>query len=102
MKLPGAVTVRPVVPLIEPEAAWMVVLPAATPVAKPLLPIVATEGTLEVQVAELVKSCLTAVAVGSCRGELLLPSYHDRGIDRRYGYGHQHWLSLECGTPPSA
>jgi hypothetical protein len=35
----------------------MVVLPAATPVAIPLLPMVATAGTVDVQVAELVKSC---------------------------------------------
>ena len=51
-----AVIVRPVEPLIEPELAWIVVLPAATPVAMPVLLMVATEGTLEVQVAELVRS----------------------------------------------
>ena len=58
VKLPCAVTVRLVDPLIEPKVAWMVVLPAATPVAKPVLLMVATEGTLEVQVAELVRFCL--------------------------------------------
>ena len=56
VKLPPAVTVRFVVPLIESEAALIVVLPAATPVAKPVLLIVAIEGELEVQVAEVVKS----------------------------------------------
>ena len=35
----------------------MVVLPVVTPVANPLLLMVATEGTLDVQVTELVKFC---------------------------------------------
>ena len=58
MKFPEAVTVKLVEPLIEPELAWMTVVPAAMPVAKPVLVIVATDGTLEVHVAELVRSCL--------------------------------------------
>jgi hypothetical protein len=56
VKFPEAVTVSEVVPLIDPEAALIVVLPAATPVAKPVLLIVAIEGELEVHVAEFVKS----------------------------------------------
>ena len=56
VKVPAAVTVRVVEPLIEPEAAWMVVLPTATPAARPELLMVATEGTLEVHVAEPVRS----------------------------------------------
>ena len=36
----------------------MVVLPTATAVARPALLMVATDGALEVQVAELVRSCL--------------------------------------------
>ncbi len=51
-----AVTVRLVEPLIEPTAAWIVVLPGATPAAKPVLLMVATDGMLDVQVAELVRS----------------------------------------------
>src|SRR5208283_3672424 len=51
----GAVTVSPVEPLMEPEVAWMVVLPAATAVARPALLMVATEVTLEVQVADEVR-----------------------------------------------
>jgi len=49
------VTVRFVVPLIAPEVAWIVVLPAATPVARPALVIVAAEVFDEVHVAELVR-----------------------------------------------
>jgi hypothetical protein len=51
----GAVTVRPVEPLIPPEVASIVVLPAATPVAKPPLAIVATVVLVEPQVTELVR-----------------------------------------------
>jgi hypothetical protein len=49
------VTVRVVEPLIDPEAAWIVVLPVATPVAKPALVIVATAVFDELQVTELVR-----------------------------------------------
>ena len=38
---PGAVTVKTVVPEVEPRAAVIVLLPAATPVARPALVIVA-------------------------------------------------------------
>ena len=54
----GPVTVSPVEPLIPPEVAWIVVLPAATPVAKPPLVIVATDVVDEVQVTELVRFCV--------------------------------------------
>jgi hypothetical protein len=49
-----AVTVRPVVPLIDPEVAWMLVLPAPTPVAKPALVIVAAAVFVEAQATTLV------------------------------------------------
>jgi len=67
----GAVTVRLVEPPIPPEVAWIVVLPAATPVAKPALVIVATAVFDEVQVTELVRfavlpSLKTPVAVNCC------------------------------------
>jgi hypothetical protein len=51
----GAITVRPVEPLIDPEAAWIVVLPVATPVARPTLVIVAAEVFDELHVTELVR-----------------------------------------------
>ena len=51
----AAVILRPVEPLTEPDAALMVVLPAVKPVARPLLPMVATEVALDVQVAVLVR-----------------------------------------------
>ena len=47
----AAVTVSVVDPLMEPDAAVMVVVPAATPVASPPLLMVATVVTLEVHVA---------------------------------------------------
>jgi hypothetical protein len=56
LKVPAFVTVRLAVPWIDPEAALMVVVPAATPVANPPVLIVAMEGELEVQVAEFVRS----------------------------------------------
>jgi len=54
----GDVTVRVVVPLMLPEAAWMVVLPVATPAAKPAPLIVATAVFVELQVTELVRFCV--------------------------------------------
>ena len=51
----GAVTVSTLEPLIVPEVAWIVVLPVAAPVAKPLLVIVDTEVLVEVQVTEPVR-----------------------------------------------
>ena len=54
----GAVTANPVDPLIEPEAAWIVVLPVATPVARAPLVIVATVVFVELHVTELVRFCV--------------------------------------------
>jgi len=54
----AAFTVRIVFPEILPEAAVMVVLPAATPVARPLLLIVATDALDELQVTWVVISWL--------------------------------------------
>ena len=54
----GAVTVSPVEPLIDPEVALIVVLPAATPVARPALVIVATAVFVELHVTELVRFCV--------------------------------------------
>ena len=51
----GAVTVKFVEPLIEPDAAEIVVLPVATPVASPTLVIVAVAVFVELQVTELVR-----------------------------------------------
>ncbi len=50
---PGS-TVRFVVPLIAPEVALIVVLPAATPLARPVELIVAAAVLLEVHVTEFV------------------------------------------------
>jgi hypothetical protein len=50
----GPVTVRPVEPVTPPEVAWIVVLPAAAPVAKPPLVIVAAAVFVEAQVTTLV------------------------------------------------
>ena len=55
VKVPVALTVNVVLPLIDPLVALMVVDPAATAEASPVLEMVATEGLLEVQVAELVR-----------------------------------------------
>lgn len=55
VKVPVPVTVSPVLPLIVLYVALIVVEPAATPVASPPLVMVATEGELEAQVAELVR-----------------------------------------------
>jgi hypothetical protein len=54
----GAVTVSFVVPSTAPEAALIVLVPAATPVANPPAVIVTTPVDCEVQVTELVKSCM--------------------------------------------
>ena len=51
----GAVTMRFVEPLIEPDAAEIVVLPVLTPVASPAPLIVPTAVLVELQVTELVK-----------------------------------------------
>ena len=44
--------------MIEPETAWIVVLPVATPVASPPLVIVATDVLVEVHVTEPVRFCV--------------------------------------------
>src|SRR5271157_4853384 len=51
----AAVTVRLAEPLIEPDVALMVLLPAASAVARPPPLMVAVEGALEVQVAVVVR-----------------------------------------------
>jgi len=53
-----AVTVRVVEPLMAPEAALIVLVPAATPVASPPALIVATLVVCEVHVTVLVKFCV--------------------------------------------
>jgi hypothetical protein len=54
----AAVTVSVADPLIVPDVALMVVVPFATPVAKPALLTVAAPVAEEVQVAVLVKFCV--------------------------------------------
>lgn len=58
----AAVTVNVVLPEISPDVAVIVVMPAATEVASPLKPaallIVAVAGTEEVQVTDVVRSCV--------------------------------------------
>ncbi len=54
----GGVTVSPVVPVTDPEVAWIVVLPVFTPVAKPVPLIVATVVLLELHVTTLVRFCV--------------------------------------------
>ncbi len=55
-------TLSDAVPVIAPDAAVMVVLPAATPEARPLDPpallIVATAGADELQVTDAVRTCV--------------------------------------------
>jgi hypothetical protein len=67
----AAVTPNPVEPLIDPELAWIVVLPTPTPVVKPVPVIVATPVLLELQVTEVVRftvlpSLYVPVAVNCC------------------------------------
>ena len=52
------VTVRIVVPLIDLEVAAIVVFPVLFPVASPEPFVLATFGSEELQVAELVRSCV--------------------------------------------
>jgi hypothetical protein len=56
----AAETERTVEAVIEPEAAWIVDEPTATPVASPALDIVATEVFEDVHVAVLVMFCVLA------------------------------------------
>lgn len=59
---PPPVTVRGVEPEMPPDSAMIVVVPVPTEVALPLLPatllMVATDGTDELQVADVVRSCV--------------------------------------------
>src|ERR1022692_4661804 len=52
------VTVSPVEPVIDPETACIVVPPAATPLAKPALVMVANPVFVELQVTELLRFCV--------------------------------------------
>ena len=54
----GAVTVSVAEPVMEPDVAWIVLLPAVTPAARPELAMVATAVDDEVQVAEVVRFCV--------------------------------------------
>jgi len=54
----AAVTVNVAEPLIVPDLAVMVAVPAVTPVASPVLLTVATEVFEEVQVAVLLRFCV--------------------------------------------
>jgi hypothetical protein len=54
----AAVTVRVVEPVMPPETALIVLVPAATPVANPPAVIVATLVVTELQLAVLVKFCV--------------------------------------------
>jgi hypothetical protein len=54
----GAVTVSVVEPLIDPNVAWIVVLPCAILLASPALLIVATDVNTEAHVTEPLRSCV--------------------------------------------
>ena len=54
----GEVTVKVVEPEMDPEAAVIVVAPCLRLVANPPLLMVATVGTLDIHVTELVKFCV--------------------------------------------
>ena len=54
----AAVTVNPVDPLMDPDVAVIVLLPVATPVARPPLVIVATPVFVELHVTVLVRFCV--------------------------------------------
>jgi type III secretory pathway component EscT len=76
----GAVTVRPVDPLIEPKVAWIVALPVATPVARPAAVMLATPVLLELHVTELVRFCVllslyVPVAVNCCVAPLAIDEF---------------------------
>ena len=67
----GVVTVNEVEPVVDPETAWIVVLPAPVPVAKPVVPIVAVVVFDELQVTvplrfRLLWSLYVPVAVYCC------------------------------------
>jgi len=54
----GGVTRRVVDPVIEPETARIVALPGATPVARPLVVMVAMAVAVELQMTEFVMFCV--------------------------------------------
>jgi hypothetical protein len=54
----GCVTVTGVEPVIDPEAAVTVAVPMLAPVSRPVLPMLATAGAEELQLTELVTSCV--------------------------------------------
>jgi hypothetical protein len=67
----GAVTVKVVEPVTDPELACMLVLPVPTVLARPALLIVATVAFDELHVTELLRSCVlpslyVPVAVNCC------------------------------------
>ena len=67
----AAVTVNTVEPLMAPSVALMELVPVATPVARPPLVIVATDGVAEAHVTCEVRFCVLAslkvpVAVNCC------------------------------------
>ena len=81
---PGTVTVKPVEPLVEPEVACIIVLPAATAVTSPVLLIVAVVVLAELQVTEFVRfwvllSLYVPMAV-NCRSGVLVASEEFAGV----------------------
>lgn len=92
----AGLTVSTVPPETPAEAAEMVVVPAATPVARPALT-VATEGALELQLAEAVRSLVVLslkvpVAV-NCWVAAVAPNVMD-GLDG------VTWMETSVGLPP--
>ena len=81
----AAVTVKPVEPLIEPEVALIVVVPAATAVARPPALTVATAVERGGPGGAAGEVLMAAVGVGTGGGELLLLSGSNGGIGRRHG-----------------
>jgi hypothetical protein len=68
-------TAKTTEPVIEPEAAVIVVVPGVTLVAYPAAPIVATAGIDDPQVADCVKSCvLPSVYVPTASNACPVPS----------------------------
>ena len=79
------VTVRTVEPLTNPRLALMLLVPAASPVARPLEPIVAVAEVAEAQVTAAVRSRCRAVGVRAGGRELLVRADRDHrtcGCDR--------------------
>ena len=88
----AAVTVRVVLPLTSPRVALMLVVPAATPLARPAASIVATELVAEAHVTVRGQVGGRGVAVGAGGAELLGQAGRDRRIgrgDRDAGQGRR-------------